>query len=98
MEACVLMKFKNPTLALLTAICLISAAIVVLRPGNAVIAAAAQNSDKPTRYLYLGEELKEPKSEQELNWLRKRKQMQEQQARDYKPFHDFKFADHLQES
>jgi len=54
--------------------------------------------DRPTRYLYLGRELDEPRSQFEVEWLRRRAQAQEGRARQYKVVHDFKFADRLPES
>ncbi len=58
----------------------------------------ASSGDHPTRYLYLDQELKEPKSQAEIDWLLRRKADQLKRAVDYKPFHDFKFVDRLQES
>jgi enediyne biosynthesis protein E4 len=52
----------------------------------------------PTRYLYMGQELEEPRSQVEVDWLGRRKSAQEEQAREYKVFHDFKFSDRLAES
>jgi hypothetical protein len=94
------MTFKNLFLAL--ALILIS--ILVLwslgvQGGNTVAAQAQETvSAHPTRYLYMGDELKEPKSQTEIDWLQRRKLEQEKRARDYRPFHDFKFVDRLSES
>jgi hypothetical protein len=64
-----------------------------------VLASPAQDtSNRPTRYLYLDQELKEPRSQSEIDWLLKRKALQLKQAQTYAPFHDFKFVDRLQES
>lgn len=57
-----------------------------------------ETSDQATRYLYLGEELNEPKSQFEIDWLQRRKLAQEDQLRESKVFHDFKFVDKLPES
>src|ERR1035441_8083886 len=94
------MTFKNLFLAL--ALILIS--ILVLwslgvQGGNTVAAQAQETvSAHPTRYLYMGDELKEPKSQTEIDWLQRRKLEQEKRARDYRPFHDFKYVDRLPES
>ena len=58
----------------------------------------AESADHPTRYIYMGEELKEPKSQLEIDWLRRRKAEQEKRATGYKVLHDFKFVDRLPES
>ena len=70
--------------------------------------AQTQNNEtggQATRYLYrYGEhpdnvkELDEPRSQFTTEWLQRRKLAQENQAREYKVFHDFKFTDKLQES
>lgn len=57
-----------------------------------------ETSDQANRYLYLGEELNEPKSQFEIDWLQRRKLAQEDQLRESKVFHDFKFVDKLPES
>src|SRR3981081_740908 len=54
--------------------------------------------NQPTLYLYNGHQLDEPRSQFEIHWLRGRKTAQEEQARGYKVFHDFKFVDKLPES
>jgi hypothetical protein len=46
----------------------------------------------------MGSELKEPRSQAEVDWLRHRKQEQEKLALQYKPYHDFRFVDRLAES
>ena len=58
----------------------------------------SQTDQLPPRYLYDGQELSQPRSQHEIDWLLRRKKEQEDQARDYKVLHDFKFADHLLES
>ena len=95
------MRLKN----LFTASTLIPVIVLVIWSvaglgGNAFAAQPQQSesADHPTRYLYMGQELKEPKSQSEIDWLRRRKQQQEEHAREYKAFHDFKFVDRLQES
>jgi enediyne biosynthesis protein E4 len=55
-------------------------------------------SDHPTLYLYNGRQLDGPRSEFEEEWLQRRKREQEDQAREYKVFHNFKFVDKLAES
>jgi len=50
----------------------------------------------PSRYLYLGRELGEPRSHLEVEWLQRRKQAQEARARQHEVVHNFKFADQLQ--
>src|SRR5438128_7467822 len=57
-----------------------------------------QTSRQGARYVYNGKELQEPKSEFEIEWLRRRKLDQEEQALDYKVFHGFKFVDKVPES
>ncbi len=64
-------------------------------------AAAPQNSQTdqlPARYLYGGQELNEPRSQRETDWLLRRKQAQVDEAKGYEVFHDFKFEDRLAES
>jgi hypothetical protein len=58
----------------------------------------SSRTDPHISYLYNGKELDEPKSQFEFEWLRRRKLDQEEQARDYKVFHGFKFVDKLPES
>ena len=65
---------------------------------NAAPPQGSQSDQLPPRYLYNGQELAQPKSQHEIDWLLRRKKEQEEQARDYKVFHDFKFADRLAES
>ena len=55
-------------------------------------------SDYPTIYLYNGVQLDGPRSEFEEEWLQRREREQEDQAREYKVFHNFKFVDKLPES
>jgi hypothetical protein len=57
-----------------------------------------ETGGQATRYLYLGQELDEPKSQFEIDWLQRRKLAQEDQLRESKVFHDFKFVDKLPES
>ncbi len=92
------MRLKNLFLALFC----IPGIVLVLGPltGLGVVALAAppqqaDSADQPTRYLYMGQELKEPKSQAEIDWMRRRKADQEKRARDYKVFDDFKFSDGL---
>ena len=69
--------------------------------GSNTTAAAAQEpqaDQHPTRYIYGENVLEKPWSQQEVDWLLKRKKEQEERARDYKVFHDFKFSDRLAES
>jgi hypothetical protein len=51
-----------------------------------------------TRYLRYGEELDEPRSQLEIDWLRRRKHAQEEKAKDYEVVRDFKFVDKLPQS
>jgi hypothetical protein len=95
------MRLKNLFMALV----LISGIVLVFwsgagRGGNAIPAQPQQSESAahPIRYLYMDQELKEPKSQVEIEWLRRRKAEQEKRAREYKPFHDFKFVDRLPES
>lgn len=57
-----------------------------------------ESVDDPAHYLYMDQELTEPTSRREIEWLRSRKRAQEERAREYKVFHDFKFVDKLPES
>ena len=95
------MRLRNLLLSLSPALVLILAlSSTIGRRGN-TNAAPPQGSEStghPARYLYMGQELKEPKSQVEIDWLRHRKEEQEKQALEYKPFHDFKFVDRLPES
>lgn len=95
------MRLRNLLLSLSPALVLILAlSSTIGRRGN-TNAAPPQGSEStghPARYLYMGQELKEPKSQVEIDWLRHRKEEQEKQALEYKPFHDFKFVDQLPES
>jgi hypothetical protein len=95
------MRLRNLLLSLSPALVLILAlSSTIGRRGN-TNAAPPQGSEPtghPARYLYMGQELKEPKSQVEIDWLRHRKEEQEKQALEYKPFHDFKFVDRLPES
>jgi hypothetical protein len=43
-----------------------------------------QTSSQGTRYIYNGKELQEPKSQFEIEWLRRRKLDQEEQARAFR--------------
>ncbi len=56
------------------------------------------SADQPKRYIYMGQELKEPRSPEEVQWLQRRKAEQEKRALGYKAFHDFTFVDRLAES
>jgi len=92
------MRLKNLLLALFC----IPGVILVLgnlsgREGNALAAPPQQadSADQTTRYLYMGQELKEPKSQPEIEWMRRRKADQEKRARDCKVFDDFTFSDGL---
>ncbi len=94
------MKTKN----LVMALALIAGISVVHRAvegrGGRVFAAPPQQAatGNSTRYLYMGQELTQPKSQAEIEWMRRRKAEEEKRAIDYKPFHDFKFVDRLAES
>ena len=69
--------------------------------GSNTTAAAAQEpqaDQHPTRYIYGENVLEKAWNQQEVDWLLKRKKEQEERARDYKVFHDFKFSDRLAES
>jgi enediyne biosynthesis protein E4 len=56
-------------------------------------------ADQPApHYLYNGKELSEPRSQYELDWLMRMKKEQEEQARSYQVYHDFKFVDRFPES
>ncbi len=91
------MRLKNLFLALVFMLGFVLTLWSPLGRGGFTLAAPPQQS-APTRYLYLGQELKEPKSQKEIDWLRRRKQEQEKLALEYKPYHDFKFVDRLAES
>jgi enediyne biosynthesis protein E4 len=90
------MRPKTILLALALAAVLVLWSLVERQ--HSAIAAPPQGSAPATRYLYNGQELSEPKSQEEIDWLRRRKQEQEKRARDYKVFHDFQFVDRLPES
>ncbi len=77
--------------------------VVAFLMGRVDKTTAAQTPDikadqLPTRYLYDGKELSEPRSQFELDWLLRRKKDQEEQAKSYEVYHDFKFTDRLSES
>jgi len=95
------MRFRHLFLALF----LMLGVVLVLRSpggrGGYTLATPPQQSGSaghPTRYLYMGNELREPRSQAEVDWLRHRKQEQEKLALQYKPYHDFRFVDRLAES
>jgi hypothetical protein len=52
----------------------------------------------PPQYLYNGNLLSQPRSQAEIDRLLKRRQEQEEEARHYSVFHDFKFEDELTKS
>ena len=95
------MRLKNPIIALVLILGIVP--VLALMPGHGDNAIAAQlpqseSADHPAHYLYMGQELKEPKSQAEIDWMRRRKADEEKRARDYKVFDDFKFVDRLQQS
>jgi enediyne biosynthesis protein E4 len=95
------MKLKNLWVVFSLAACLGLVVWSGIERGGIAIATPAKDSassDHPTRYLYLDQEVKDPKSEAEIEWLRQRKADQLKHAADYKPFHDFTFVDRLAES
>ncbi len=77
------MKTKN----LVMALALIAGISVVHRAvegrGGRVFAAPPQQAatGNSTRYLYMGQELTQPKSQAEIEWMRRRKAEEEKRAR-----------------
>jgi hypothetical protein len=94
------MKTKNLVMALALIAGISGVLWLVADGGGRVFAAPPQQptAGNSTRYLYMGQELTEPKSQAEVEWLRRRKAEEEKRAIEYKPFHDFKFVDRLAES
>jgi enediyne biosynthesis protein E4 len=58
----------------------------------------SQSGQKSPRYLYGGQELSQPRSQSEIDWLLRRKKEQEERARNYNVLHDFKLVDRLPQS
>ena len=89
---------------LIQALFAVSVIVVILGSlvGGSASAFAAppqtESSDHPARYIYMGQELKEPRSQEEINWLLRRKAEQQKRALGYKAFHDFTFTDRRAES
>ena len=94
-----MMRFKHSFFALAAGFLLVLSSLIVSGGNtNAAPPQDSQTDQLPPRYLYDGQELSQPRSQHEIDWLLKRKKEQEERARDYKVFHDFKFADRLVES
>jgi hypothetical protein len=96
------MKFKAGLLVAILSFCLLAG---VVQKRNVAQEQGVEASSHSTRYLHRYgslvdnvEQLDAPRSQFEIEWLQRRKLAQDDQAREYKVFHDFKFVDKLAES
>src|SRR5262245_551380 len=71
----------------------VSLGLMVLTEGRSHSLSDRPDAEVSRRYLYNGEQLEQPVSPFEVEWLKSRKVAQEGRWLDSKIFHDFKFVD-----